>query len=252
LCLCLVKRGSAGVRIRGAGDTEGADPDKGVIYLAGAGTSFTSSDDNERLSLWIPAAKLRECLETLIERPVTGEITFSPGIDMTRGTGASLRGLLSHLEAELSSPDSLLTNHIATDLFENLLYRSIIQGLAHNHWDWLQRPRPAADLRSVRRAETYIRAHLTEVVTLNDMAREAGCGVRSLQLAFQQARGTTPMVALRRARLEGARQVLECTEPDGSVTDVALRFGFSNPGRFANLYQRAFGETPSRTRRKRR
>lgn len=252
LCLCLVKRGSAGVRIRGAGDTEGADLDKGVIYLAGAGTSFTSSDDNERLSLWIPAAKLRECLETLIERPVTGEITFSPGIDTTRGAGASLRGLLSHLEAELSNPDSLLTNHIATDLFESLLFRSIVQGLAHNHSDWLQRPRPAADLRSVRRAEAYIRAHLTEVVTLNDLAREAGCGVRSLQLAFQQARGTTPMVALRRARLDGARQVLERAEPDGSVTDVALRFGFSNPGRFANLYQRAFGETPSRTRRRRR
>lgn len=251
-CLCLVRRGSAGVRINGDGDTEGAGPNKGVIYLAGAGTRFTSSDDNERLSVWIPAAKLHGCLETLIERPVTSEITFLPAIDMTRGTGASLGGLLRHLEAELSCPDSLLSNHIATDLFENLLFRSIIQGLTHNHSEWLQRPRQAAGLKSVRRAEAYFRANLTEVVTLSDLAREAGCGVRSLQLAFQQARGMTPMAALRHARLEGARQVLERADPDTSVTDVALQFGFSNPGRFANVYLRTFGEKPLRTLREHR
>ena len=251
-CLCLVKRGSAGVRMKGVGDTEAANPNQGVIYAAGAGTSFTSSDDNERLSLWIPAAKLRGCLETLIERPVTGDITFSPAIDLTRGTGASLRGLLGHLEAELSCADSLLSNHIATDLFENLLLRSIILGLAHNHSERLEGPRASADLKSVRRAEAYFHGNLTEVVTLRDLAREAGCSVRSLQLAFQQVRGVTPMAALRRARLDAARQLLERADRDASVTDVALQFGFSNLGRFARLYQRTFGERPLRTLREHR
>ena len=246
-CLCMVKRGSAGIRINGVGETEGVGPNKGGIYLAGAGTSFTSSDDNERLSLWIPAAKLHGCLETLIERPVTAEITFSPIIDMDRGIGASLRGLVGHLETELSSPDSLLSNHIATDLFENLLLRSIIQGLMHNYSERLQRPRRSADLKAVRRAEAYFHANLTEVVTLSDLAREAGCSARSLQLAFQEARGMTPMEALRRGRLDGARQALKRADSDTSVTDVALQFGFSNLGRFANLYQRTFGEKPFQT-----
>ncbi len=199
------------------------------------------------MAVWIPVAKLLECLETLIERPVTAEITFSPAVDMTRGAGASLRGLLDHMEHELSCPDSLLSNHIATDMFENLLYRSIAHGLRHNYSEWLRRLQSAADLRSVRRAEEYFRAHLTQVVTLRDLAREAGCSVRSLQLAFQQTRGMTPMAALRRARLEGARQVLKRAEAGTSVTGAALQFGFSNPGRFASLYCQAFGEKPLRT-----
>ena len=35
-----------------------------------------------------------------------------------------------------------------------------------------------------------------------------------------------------------------------TVTDVALRYGFANPGRFAGQYRRAFGVSPAETLRK--
>jgi transcriptional regulator GlxA family with amidase domain len=38
--------------------------------------------------------------------------------------------------------------------------------------------------------------------------------------------------------------------PTTSVVDVALRFGFSNPGRFAKLYRKAFREKPLDTLRR--
>jgi AraC-like DNA-binding protein len=36
-----------------------------------------------------------------------------------------------------------------------------------------------------------------------------------------------------------------------TITDVALRFGYANPGRFTRLYKAAFGETPADVLRRR-
>jgi transcriptional regulator GlxA family with amidase domain len=53
---------------------------------------------------------------------------------------------------------------------------------------------------------------------------------------------------LKQRRLEAAREALEMAEPEcTSVTGVALRYGFGNPGRFAAEYHKAFGEYPSET-----
>jgi len=246
-CLCLVQRGSVGLRPSGRKELAGIGHGAGAIYSGTAGTSFTSSDDNQRLTVWIPFAKLRDCFESLVERPIKQDIEFEPAVDMSVGVGASLRNLLSHLERELVHPDSLISKRIATTLFEDLLCMSLVQGLRHNHSEWLMRPYAAGDLRSVRRAEDYIHAHLRDPVTLRDLARAAGCGVRSLQMAFRQARGVAPMAALQQARLTQARQDLSRGDESVSVTDVALRYGFDHPGRFAQMYRRVFGERPLQT-----
>ncbi len=251
-CICLVQRGSAGLRSPGSKELQDIDQNTGVIYAGRAGTNFASSDENQRLTVWIPFPKLHDCLEALIERPVTDSISFAPAIDTTAGAGASLRRLLGHLEEELSLPDSLTSRQVTTNQFEELLCSSIVLGLKHDYSAWVERPYPAGDLRSVRRAEDYMHAHLEDPITLRDLVRSAGCGVRSLQVAFRRARGATPMEALRRARLEQARRALERGDPGVSVTDVALRFGFNHPGQFASLYERTFGQRPSRTLRERR
>jgi transcriptional regulator GlxA family with amidase domain len=90
-----------------------------------------------------------------------------------------------------------------------------------------------------------MRANAEEVVTIEQLAQSAGCSIRALQLAFRRFRNITPMEALRRIRLEQARQ--DIVRPDGSqsVIDAAAKFGFANPGRFASQYKHAFGEYPS-------
>jgi hypothetical protein len=109
-CLCLVQRGSAGLRSSGSKELQDIDRNTGVIYQGRVGTSFASSDDNKRLAVWIPLAKLlaklRDCFEDLVERPITGDLSCTPAIGTTTGVGASLRGLLGHLEQELSRPES--------------------------------------------------------------------------------------------------------------------------------------------------
>ncbi len=57
----------------------------------------------------------------------------------------------------------------------------------------------------------------------------------------------TPMGALREIRLEKARGDLQAGTD--TVTGIAFKWGFSNPGRFAAQYAEKFGETPSQTHR---
>jgi len=102
---------------------------------------------------------------------------------------------------------------------------------------------PAA--RRVRRVEELFRERSGEPVTLREAAAAAGCSVRSLQLAFQQHYGMTPMAVLRRIRLEAAWEALTRGDPPASIREIAAQYGFSNPGRFAKLCQDTFGQSPT-------
>lgn len=53
------------------------------------------------------------------------------------------------------------------------------------------------------------------------------------------------MTYLRGVRLD--RVHLELSTRGGAVTDVAARWGFFHPGRFAQQYRDRFGELPSET-----
>jgi transcriptional regulator GlxA family with amidase domain len=91
-----------------------------------------------------------------------------------------------------------------------------------------------------------MRSKAASPLTIQDLANAAGCGTRALQAAFQCFRGTSPMTALRRVRLELAHQAIMQSDGSIAVAEAAARYGFSNPGRFASQYRRAFGEYPSR------
>jgi AraC family ethanolamine operon transcriptional activator len=80
----------------------------------------------------------------------------------------------------------------------------------------------------------------------------AGIQRRTLLRAFRSICGTTPSRYLRAVRLEMARQALLSPHTDATtVTQVAMRFGFRELGRFAGNYRAIFGESPSMTLRRR-
>lgn len=116
--------------------------------------------------------------------------------------------------------------------------------------------RDAPATAALSRARAWIAEHLADPVTIADIAAAAGTGVRSLQITFRREVGLTPMEYLRDARLATARTELTTGidaasgEPP-TVAAVALRWGFSNAGRFSSAYRRRFGEYPSDTLRRR-
>lgn len=114
--------------------------------------------------------------------------------------------------------------------------------------DYLPGPGGAAPT-AVRRATAYIDAHVTEPITLDDIAAASGLGVRALQMAFRRHLDVTPLGYLRRVRLEHAHHELQAADPTTGTTvaEIARRWGFAGPGRFAGHYRAAYGRAPSRT-----
>ncbi|WP_076862688.1 helix-turn-helix domain-containing protein [Bradyrhizobium mercantei] len=97
------------------------------------------------------------------------------------------------------------------------------------------------------RALSWLRGHLSEPVQLDLLAQVADARPRTLETHFKMFLGTTPLGWVRRMRLARARQEFIRRGPDVTVTAVALGNGFSQLGRFAAEYRKAFGELPSAT-----
>lgn len=88
-------------------------------------------------------------------------------------------------------------------------------------------------------------AHAEQSVPVHQIAEAAGCSVRALQLGFRQFHGTTPLAAMRSIRLQAVRQALTRGEGGDSLRELATRYGFTQPGRFARLYEAPFGLSPT-------
>lgn len=74
---------------------------------------------------------------------------------------------------------------------------------------------------------------------------------RTLQYAFKELMGVTPMAFLTRLRLHRVRQALRAgTQGTTTVTAEALRWGFWHFGDFSRAYKECFDELPSDTLRR--
>lgn len=105
----------------------------------------------------------------------------------------------------------------------------------------------ASRRRIVGRARQYMQDHVHEVIAVPDLCQAIGTSRRALQYAFEEVMQISPVTYLRTMRLNRVRSELrQC--PASTVGDVAARWGFWHPSRFASEYKALFGELPSTTR----
>ena len=102
----------------------------------------------------------------------------------------------------------------------------------------------------VDRFEEIARTNIGRLAHIADLCREAGVTPRTLSRAFRAVHGTTPYRFLTQLRLSEARRALSSDVEGGTITEVAMRFGFHELGRFAAQYRERFGESPSQTKRR--
>jgi AraC-like DNA-binding protein len=220
------------------------DERSGLVYRGVPGTKLSASAGHERLAVWIPAASLNQRWPRCWTAPSRRISPSSPSSTGVRRRRRVLRRLLGLVVEELGSGAPFAGSDVATRSFTDLVLYTLLRAFPHNHSERLARAGSPAVPGIVRRAEAHIRAHVEEPIALHEVADAAGCSVRNLQLGFQRFRGTTPLAAIRQARLEAARDALRSGGPGATVADLAFRFGFTNPGRFAHFYKAAFGELP--------
>lgn len=107
----------------------------------------------------------------------------------------------------------------------------------------------AADrLGLVHRVEDYLESHLGDPLRVDELCSAVGSSLHTLERAFQEVHGISPKKFLTLRRLARARKDLMRGGPQvGSVTDVAMKWGFFHLGRFAAEYKAVFLESPSET-----
>ena len=244
-CVSLMERGTSRLMLPGSREPVVGNEETGLMISGEVGTRFDSSDNSVRLNLWIPPRRLHDRLEVLLDGQNVKSFAFQPAFDQRHGPGATIRNMLDFLFLELERSDSLLANEIATRTFEDNLALCLLLGLPHSHTERLLQQRGAAAPRHVRRAEEFMRANTSAPLTIADIAQAAGCSIRALQMAFDRFRGTTPMAALRRFRLEEARTEMLSARHTESIARIAAGHGFSTPSRFAQLFRCTYGVYPS-------
>ncbi|EMD28080.1 helix-turn-helix transcriptional regulator [Amycolatopsis azurea] len=185
--------------------------------------------------------------ERLGEAP-TETLRFDPMITSDLGQWITLLQTFSETAASgLFDRSPLAASH-----FEKLLLHGLLDTQPHSLSGELAEERPRPRSTAVRRAMTYCEEHAAEPVSIGELAMAARVSVRALQLAFRTELGLTPMEYLRRVRLDHVHQDLLAIaqgRAEGTVTDVALRWGFTHLGRFSGLYRDAYGKLPSETAR---
>ncbi len=221
--------------------------DQAGIYSLEAGTAIVSNKPHSLLHLIMPVELLEARARSTFDRELSEPLRFSPVIDLSK-EGAAINGLLGTLLAQSVGASDSLRHPLVERSIREIIISTVLATLPHNYDQELTTKVDCAVPRSVKRAEEYMRAHAAQPISVEILAREAGCSERALQNAFRTFRERTPMTVLRDVRLECAHAELKFE--DSNVTEVALKWGFSNLGRFAALYEAKYLEKPSQTARK--
>lgn len=103
----------------------------------------------------------------------------------------------------------------------------------------------------VKNAEDYALSHVGEPLHVGDLCRAASVSERTLEHAFKEIMGLTPVNYLIRLRLHRVRQELVAAHhATTTVSAVAINWGFWHFGEFSRAYRECFQELPSTTLRR--
>ncbi len=198
--------------------------------------------------LIFPRQLLQQELATMLDRPLPGPIAFTPAMDVTSPSGRAWVDAVRLIERQASYEHSLLDHPLAAGHLERLLIEGLLLAQPHNYTEALAQPRLPAAPPAVRQAIDLMHGRPEHPWTTATLARRVAVSPRSLQDGFARSVGVPPMRYLRDVRLQRAHMDLRAADPGtATVAQVAGRWGFLYPSRFAAAYREKFEETPAHT-----
>jgi AraC-like DNA-binding protein len=129
---------------------------------------------------------------------------------------------------------------------EDLITTAIDATLAPVNPDDLRKRLPLLDPR-LRTAIAYMREHVGDPISVEDVAGRVGLSRAHFFSLFRDQLNTSPQVFWSAVRVEEA--IRRLTRQDEPLTSVALSLGFSSPGNFSRFFREHMGVSPSRFRR---
>lgn len=204
-----------------------------------------------QLMLSVDKSLIERHLENLLHQSLRHPLRFHGRIDLAGSGQGIAAGVRTMLRALTLCGKAGLPPVLAAEI-EHSILTTLLLGQRHNYTDEIFSAHALPAPRVVRSVVELIESAPQEPFTVTSLAMHAGISERSLQEAFRKQLGTSPMTYLRRRRLQQAHdELLRLDQAAGvTVTDIALRHGFTHTGRFAAAYRQHFGESPSTTLRR--
>lgn len=199
---------------------------------------LTYSEDCEKFILRLPTNLLQEaCVENRWLKPQEG-IRFQ-SIPYRFQELESLLYLLTLIcqEAESGLISPQLLGH-----YNRVIATKLMTMLRHN----VSLDAPSLTGVSFERLVQYIEENIKRDLCVDELARQARMSTRSLYLLFEKHAKTTPKNFIRQKKLEAVYNAL--MDPAcrfANITALALDYGFTHLGRFAENYRETFGVLPS-------
>ena len=102
-------------------------------------------------------------------------------------------------------------------------------------------------IESISKAIEYMETHITENLTVNDIAKEVCISPFYFQKGFSMLCGFTVAEYIRQRRLTLA--AIELVSTDNRIIDIAMKYGYDSPDSFTKAFTRFHGSTPTAVRR---
>lgn len=93
-----------------------------------------------------------------------------------------------------------------------------------------------------QRVLVYMRAHLDQTITIEDMAREVAMSPSHFSRVFKETMNRTPMQFVMSYRIEQALKLM--ADPALSLSEVAIACGFADQAHFSRSFKQAVGQSP--------
>lgn len=222
-----------------------------AIMTLGGGDAlaFTAPERFDVVAVSIPSQELTRYAMDIEHRDIERELQNRPVIHASNECVNEFRGfLLAALESVALTPTMLKYAAMQKGL-EQALLSSVLKAVGGDEgMAGGSTSSPSHRHKLVARAQDYMREHVEEPLTVEDLCRTLQVSRRTLQYSFQEILQLNPVSYLRAMRLNGVRRMLKSSGAQRqSVQDIAARWGFWHLSHFANDYRRMFGELPSET-----
>ena len=189
--------------------------------------------------VYLPASRLQPIADVLAKGQ---RIELLDRVAFDDPVAARIMELLSREVAIIDAPSSLFVEQAI-----DLLCTQLIRG--HSSVGALPDPEIRRGLApwQVKRVTEYMLEHISEELSLNELAGILHLSRFHFCTAFRQATGKTPHEWLVLQRIGFAKKLLE--DRPLSVTEVGLSVGYGTPSAFAAAFRKVVGVTPTDFRR---
>ena len=236
---CEVTRSGESVRMRQGQTTINSPYEKTRIRSAGATCCLITCIKYDLLEKY-----LSDTLERIIQRP----LDFELGVACDKAVDIRWLQTLNYIiqQCELNSVHSS-SRHVLRQ-HQGLLLSSMLSLYNNNYKHALENlSRNTIIPGHVKKARDYMNACLGKKISLTELENHTGVTARTLQNGFKNNFGVSPLEYLWELRLKRVHSYLNDNKRAGSLKLILQECGVHNTSRFAKLYKKRYGQTPSKT-----